>query len=339
MIKKATLLALFLLLILALFNFQFLRYGLGQAKGQLRVIRGVQPIEELISDPQYPDSLKAKFQLIEEVRTFCVEDLGMTDSDNYTTYFDQKGETILWNLSASKPYKLEPYTWSFPFLGSFPYKGFFDLEKARSEQKDLIELGLDTRIRPVNGWSTLGWFSDPILSNMLERSDGRLADLIIHELTHSTLFIKDDITFNENLASFIGQRGAHSFLSKKFGEGSEQSQAYLSEQSDSKKFIEHILNCAELLSELYKSLEVADDSTKNIHKHLIIDEIIASLDTVSFRNSRYHHIFDQSRPNNAYFMSFLRYHSVEDSLQILLEKEYGSDLKAFVKGMKEYHDN
>ena len=45
-------------------------------------------------------------------------------------------------------------------------------------------MGYDTKIDEVNAWSTLGWFKDPILSSMLNRSAGSLAELIIHELSH-----------------------------------------------------------------------------------------------------------------------------------------------------------
>src|SRR5690606_16736486 len=133
---------------------------------------------------------------------YAISEIGLEESKNYTSYYDQKGQVILWNLSACESYEFTPKLWSFPFLGSFPYKGYFDLDKAMEEYQLLKELGYDARIRPVNGWSTLGWTKDPILSNMTERSTGAIVELIIHELTHSTLFVKDNIEFNENLASF-----------------------------------------------------------------------------------------------------------------------------------------
>ncbi len=43
---------------------------------------------------------------------------------------------------------------------------------------------------------------------MLNRSEGDLANLIIHEMSHATIFVKDSVDFNENLATFIGDRGA-----------------------------------------------------------------------------------------------------------------------------------
>ena len=203
------------LVVLIAFNLDLLEYGIGQLRGQMTILAEARPIDEVLEDPTFPDSLKTKIHLIQEVRQFAVEELELVDSKNYTTIYDQKGRDVLWNVSACEPYELKPYKWSFPILGSFSYKGFFDLEKARQERGVLDSLGLDTNIRAVGAWSTLGWFQDPILSNMLYRKEGDLAELIIHELTHATIFVKDSLTFNENLASFIGTEGAKLFLEKK----------------------------------------------------------------------------------------------------------------------------
>jgi len=141
-----------------------------------------------LNDPEFPDSLKSKLIIAQKARTYAIKSLGLNQSNNYTKMFDQKGEVLLWNLSACEPYELKPYQWSFPFLGKMPYKGYFKIEEAKKEQEILDSLGYDTRIRPVGGWSTLGILNDPILSNMLRRSDGALADIIIHELTHANNF-------------------------------------------------------------------------------------------------------------------------------------------------------
>ena len=107
---------------------------------------------------------------------------------------------------------MRAYEWSFPFLGRVPYKGFFDRGAAIEEDSLLRLKGYDTGIGNIRGWSTLGWFKDPILSGMLENSEGALANLIIHELWHGTLYVKDSADFNENLASFAGEQGALLFL-------------------------------------------------------------------------------------------------------------------------------
>jgi predicted aminopeptidase len=328
-----------IILIISSLFFDLIIYGFNQAKGQLRVVWNARPIEEVMTDLNFPDSLKQKIRLIQEVRRYAIDSIGLVDSDNYTTFYDQEGKTLLWNLSAAEPFALEPKLWSFPILGSFPYKGFFNFEKAKEELSDLEEKGYDARIRPVGGWSTLGWFKDPILSIMLERSEGGLAELIIHELTHSTLFVKDNIEFNENLASFIGERGAVLFLSSKYGVSSDELLEYNNSEEDSRTFIRQMLLASSKLETLYSTFdELATDSIQIWKKHLLIDKITSSLDTIPFYNKSYNDIFKNGRPNNAYFMSYIRYHSSEDSLNHIFQNQFESNLSRFIRGMKDYHE-
>lgn len=327
-----------ILLLLLLLNWRLISYGYQQAKGQLKIIWNTQDVEEVLADASTPDSIKHKIRIIREAKAFAFDHLGLKPSENYSTYYDQKGEVDLWNLSAAKPYALEPKLWSFPILGSFPYKGFFDLEVAKSEMGELKEDGYDVRIRPVGGWSTLGWTKDPILSNMLERPEGSLAELIIHELTHSTLFIKDNIEFNENLASFIGEKGAVLYLNKKYGKNSDSYFEYILSEEDSRTFRDQMLLGTKKLDSLYQTFtEYESDSIKATQKHIMIDKITSSIDTLHFHNPRYYRAFYSARPNNAYFMSYLRYYSAKDSLEDLLTRRYENDLRLFIKGMKDFH--
>ena len=118
----------------------------------------------------------------------------------------------MWVVMACEPFALKPKEWKFPIIGSVPYKGFFKKERAEALKAELEKEGWDVMVRNPGGWSTLGWFTDPILSKMLMRSEGDLANLIIHEMSHATIFVKDSVEFNENLATFIGDRGAELFL-------------------------------------------------------------------------------------------------------------------------------
>ncbi|WP_370089128.1 aminopeptidase [Ekhidna sp.] len=337
MIKKIIWFILAALLLLLIINWSLVSYGFRQAKGQLEIIWNARDINEVLADTATADSIKQKIRIVQEAKSFAYDNLGLKESDNYTTYYDQKGEVALWNLSAAKPFALEPKTWGFPLLGSFPYKGFFDLELAKEEMEKLKSEGYDARIRPVGGWSTLGWTKDPILSNMLERPEGALAELIIHELTHSTLFVKDNVEFNENLASFIGERGAILFLDTKYGTNSESYFEYILGEEDSRIFRNQMLLGTKKLDSLYKSFTTQSDSIKTLQKHIMIDMITSSIDTLHFHDPRYYKAFNTSRPNNAYFMAYLRYYSAKDSLQHLLQTSYQNDLKSFIKGMREYH--
>ncbi|MBK7966760.1 MAG: aminopeptidase [Bacteroidetes bacterium] len=114
----------------------------------------------------------------------------------------------------------------------FLIKAFFVKEKGEAELKELERFGYDVEYRSVSAWSTLGWFEDPILSNMLKRSEGQLAEVIIHELTHTTLYLPGSVDFNENFATFVGEHGAILFLKYKYGTNGTPYTNYLQYQRD-----------------------------------------------------------------------------------------------------------
>ena len=212
MLKRGLKILFGLIIILSLFNCESLFYGFNQGIGQLNIIWKAKPLDHYLKDDSYPDSLKSKIRLINEIKQFAVDSLGIFPSKNYTKMYDQQGIAGMYVVTACEPYALKSYKWSFPIVGDFAYKGFFKKRRAVKEVKSLKKDGYDTDIGEVNAWSTLGWFKDPVMSSMLNKNEGQLASLLIHELTHSTIFVKNDVQFNENLASFIGDKGALLFL-------------------------------------------------------------------------------------------------------------------------------
>jgi predicted aminopeptidase len=98
-------------------------------------------------------------------------------------------------------------THCFPFAGCVAYIGFFDHEDAGREAARLAAAGDDTAVEGAAAYSTLGWFSDPILSSMLRWNDDELDGVIFHELAHQLLYVRDDTAFNESFATFVQQEG------------------------------------------------------------------------------------------------------------------------------------
>lgn len=318
------------LLIFTVAKFDLISYGWMQGKGQMKVLLNTRPVSEVLADPAFPDSLKIRLRIIQQAKEFAGT-VGLESNDNYSTYYDQKGKTILWNLSACEPFSFTPYTWTFPFTGKVSYKGFFDLEKAKKERDKLKKMGYDTRIRPVSAWSTLGWFNDPILSNLLHEEIGDMVETVFHELTHQTVFFKDSIEFNENLASFIGKEAARKFLIEKYGDQSDPLKTYLTDEADSKMYREHIMKGKQCLHELYESFEPdLEENFKKVKKDSLIRRIFTSLDTVEFNSDKYAGFSKlENLPNNAYFMSFSRYHGQSGILDSLYATQ-NSDLQKFV---------
>lgn len=336
--KKVLLILLILIGVLAAFNLSLIQYGLMQAKGQFEVLWNAEPLEDYLQSPNFPDSLKAKITIIQEAKAFAEQELGLTPSDNYTKMYDQKGKDILWVVTAAEPFELKAYEWEFPFLGKVSYKGFFNYKKGQQLEQQLKNKGYDARLTPVNAWSTLGWFNDPILSSMLQRSEGRLAELIIHELTHGTLYVKDSVSFNENLASFIGQRGAELFLLDKYGKKANQALLqYQRDLFDRQLLSDTILQEATKLDSLYTQWKALPISQKNTKKVRALEEIKQKLRSLPFQETKNGaQLFTETELNNATFLSYMRYKGFKTELDSVWNA-HNKNIRDMINAFKEQY--
>jgi predicted aminopeptidase len=332
-IVKRSLAGLFVALVVLIVIFwDLLSYAVRQGYGQFRIIWNARPVEEFLIDPEFPDSLKARLNFIAEVRRYSVDSLGLKDTENYKTMFDQNGKEIMWVVMACEKFRLKPKEWKFPIVGAVPYKGFFDERRANDLKQELEKEGWDVVVRNPGGWSTLGWFTDPILSKMLSRSEGDLANLIIHEMSHATIFVKDSVDFNENLATFIGDRGTEKFLTDKYGEHSKEYTTYMEEDKDYLKFVNHMLRGAKALDSLYNSMDSTDGMDEKLKsKEKVIRRIISAMDTLSLTlTSTPSKRFRNELPNNAYFMNFRQYQSKQDTFADEWKAKFDGDLRAYI---------
>lgn len=338
-IKRILLALLIIIVALLAIYWELVVYGFRQGKGQFTIIWNAKPVEEVLKDPAFPDSLKTKLHLIERVRKYAIDSLGLKDTENYKTLYDQKGEEIMWVVTACEPFQFKPKEWKFPILGAVPYKGFFIKEKAIELRNELEKEGWDTSIRNPGGWSTLGWFTDPILSGMLERSEGDLANLIIHEMVHSTIFVKDSIDFNENLATFIGDRGTENFLVATYGKQSKEYKDYIELDIDFTRYSNHMLRGTELLDSLYKTMKESD--SVNVKKQLkkeTIQKIVYALDTLTLlKHQKPSERFRERLPNNTYFINMKRYQEKQDTFWEEYNTNFKADLKYYIKYLSEKH--
>ncbi len=336
--KRIGLTFLVLLSILVIWNWSLIVYGVNQGMGQLKIVWNARPIASVLDDPNFPDSLKSKLRIVEEMKQFAIDSLGLADSQNYQTVYDQQGGELMWVITASEPFQLKPKTWNFPIVGTVPYKGFFEKEKAIRESKKLTDEGWDVGIRNPGGWSTLGWFTDPILSGMLERNEGDLASLIIHEMVHATIFVKDSVDFNENLASFIADSAAYDFLAWKYGRDSPEYETYVYEVEDHLRYSNHILRGGDALDSLYQSWLAGDtEELKRIKKDLMIRKIVSRMDTLTlYRYKIPRKRFEEKLPNNDYFLAYRRYQAKQVSFKEELNKKYNGNLKEMIRDYKLY---
>jgi predicted aminopeptidase len=331
-IKKIFFAVVLVVAILVVWNWSLVYYGIRQGMGQLEIVWNARPVEEFLQDPSFPDSLKQKLRLIDEIRKYAIDSLGLKDTKNYKTLYDQKNQEVMWVVQACEPFALQPKVWDFPIVGTVPYKGFFNKEKALGLRKELETEGYDVSVRNPGGWSTLGWFTDPILSGMLDRSEGDLASLIIHEMVHATVFVKDDVDFNENLADFIGDTAAYYFLKYKFGADSKQYLDYLHSDQDYRKFTKHILRGTQSLDSLYNTLRPQEPiEQKKEKKRAMIEKIVTSIDTLNLYTKRKGERMKKYLPNNTFFMSYRLYKAKQDVFGVELAEKFNGDMRSYLK--------
>ncbi|MFM9055618.1 MAG: aminopeptidase [Bacteroidota bacterium] len=321
------------------FNYRMVAYGLMQLKGQVHVIRCAQPIDEVLNDPNFPDSLKHNLRRLDSFRRFAIDSLGLTDHGQYQKLYDQGGKPVLWVITASAPFRLEAYTWSFPFLGELEYKGFFDESRASEEREELLGKGLDVGWGTAGAWSTLGWFNDPLLSGMLDRSEGAFAELIIHEMSHGTVFIPGDTEASENLATFIGEEGALRYLRNRYGMGSNQEESYTQEREDEERVGLFMQRSADELDSLYRQLpENASIAEKREAKRQAFNRISAAFDALELNQpERYGRLRKKlSEANNTVVLSYVRYRSGQQDLAQELERR-GGNLREVIDSLAKAH--
>ncbi len=329
----------FLLIVLLCFVWHdMVIYAVSQGKGQLSIVWNSHPIEEALNDGSFPDSLKQKLELIVEIKQYAIDSIGINPSDNYSIVYNQRNKPILYTVTACEPYSFKAKEWTFPVLGTVSYKGFFDKKDAQNEISELKVKGYDVDVYSPSGWSTLGWFKDPILSNMLYKSEGQLANLIIHELSHGTIYVKDNVTFNENLANFIGDKGAKNFLIYKFGINSQQYTDYEQSKKDEIYFNEYILKSTERLDSLYSTFSVAQsDEIKKQRKNTLIMDIVLGVNRLSLfkKNNYFHYSLQAFAAKNAFFMAFTRYDSQYEIFEREYRENHHSNLRNYFSFLKE----
>lgn len=169
-----------------------------------------QDIADVLANPATTDAERQKLSTVAKAREFAIS-IGLTPGESFTKYSRVDGDVLAWVLMASRPDAFELRTWWFPIVGSVPYKGFFSKESAEKEGKLFAEKGYEYFIRGTDAFSTLGWFNDPVLSTILKHPDVRIANTIIHESVHATVWIPNYVDFNETFANFVGAQGALDF--------------------------------------------------------------------------------------------------------------------------------
>ncbi|HRO60187.1 MAG TPA: aminopeptidase [Burkholderiaceae bacterium] len=187
-------------------------YWWQSASGQLELVRRAQPIPELIDDPATDPLLRERLIRAVEIREFASRELGLPDNDSYTRYADLGRPYVVWNVFAAPALSLKLRKWCFPVAGCVSYRGFFDRDDAERFAQRMREEGYEAYVGGVPAYSTLGWFSDPLLNTFVAQHEVEVARLIFHELAHQRLYVSGDSAFNESFATAVERIGVERWL-------------------------------------------------------------------------------------------------------------------------------
>lgn len=303
-----------------------IRAGIQEA----RILSRRRPIKVVIDDPGTTPEVRGKLELVLQARTFAQKVLHLDAGDSFTTYSWVRHDTLLMVLSASQKLAFQPYTWWFPIVGRVPYKGYFNFPAAYREAAKLTRKGYDTYVRPSGAFSTLGWFNDPLLNTVLRYDDVSLASTVIHELTHNTIFIPSQISFNESFANFVGDRGAALFFCSRDGESAHSCQLARDVWHDNLVFGAFLTHLVAQLDSIYAHTNLPDSTRLVMRAETFQDARRQFQETVEPQlATNLYRGFGRSTINNATLIGIRLYYDRLD----LFEKVYqshGGDLVAAV---------
>jgi predicted aminopeptidase len=187
-------------------------YYAQSVEGHVQLMAARKNVGGLIRDPSTPKALRAKLTSAAAIRRFATDELALPDNSSYRSYVDVGRDNVTFAVFAAPQFSLAPVTWCFPVFGCVPYRGYFSPKSAAESAADLQRKGLDVYVSGVTAYSTLGWFSDPLLSTMLRQDDTYVASLIFHELAHQKIYVNNDSAFNEAFAVSVETSGTRKWL-------------------------------------------------------------------------------------------------------------------------------
>lgn len=184
------------------------RYLARAAWAEAGILFRSRSITAMLADQSTPAHTREQLRLVLAARAFARDSLGLHVGRSFATYSQLTHDTLVLVLAGAYRDRLQPVTWWYPIVGDVPYKGYFDFPAAKRAADALEAQGFDAELRASPAFSTLGWFSDPLVSSTLREDSLDLANTVIHELTHNTYYGASQVVFNESFANFTGARGA-----------------------------------------------------------------------------------------------------------------------------------
>ena len=312
-----------------------LGYYAQAVNGHLDLLQSARPVTDWVADPTTPPALRDRLLLTQRMRDFAVADLQLPDNASYRRYADLNRSAAVWNTVAAPELGLSLKTWCFPLLGCVGYRGHYTREPADALAAELRGQGLETMVYGVPAYSTLGYSNwvggDPLLNTFIHWSEGELARMIFHELSHQVAYADDDTTFNESFATAVERIGAQRWLQQRGSEAARAENAR--QQRYQQDFRTFTLRWRGELSALYSS--DATDATKRERKAALMARLRSEYEVMKAGPWGGYAGYDGwfARANNASFAVLAAYNELVPDFERLFERS-GGDFKRFYAEVK-----
>jgi predicted aminopeptidase len=298
-------------------------YVINSAYQHTKILLARRPIGDVIQDSGIDPIVRSKLRLVQRARLFA-ESIALEPKGSFTKYAELSSERefLAWVVLASRRDAFDLYTWWFPFVGSVPYKGFFDRDDALKQAQSLEAKGYEASVRGTEAFSTLGWFNDPLLSTTLRNSYPRVVNTVIHESVHSTVWVQDNVPFNESLANFVGLRATIDLFKELAGEVSRgRGDDVIMSRDD----VAHALDSAKREYEV--SLALADavsDAVRELAELYARDDI-TSAEKIKSRQGVFASIMEPFRLSHPWFKGFVNLNNAD----LMQASVYMTKLRSF----------
>jgi predicted aminopeptidase len=236
------------------------------AQGQLELLSDARPIDDWIADPGTSSRLRLRLETARQIRRFAVSEMALPDNNSYKNYTALNRKYVLWNVVATPELSLKPLQWCFPVAGCVNYRGYYSKEAAEAYAKELRAEGDDVEVGGVPAYSTLGWFSDPLISTFINYPDAELARMIFHELAHQVVYVQGDSQFNESFASTVEEVGVERWLDR-FGNQAMRD-GYARYKSRKHDFLALLLKYRKALEQNYALVDRSDSEKRAVKARL-----------------------------------------------------------------------
>ena len=309
-----------------------IEYYAQAVSGHMEVMWLAEPIEERLHEAGTPAPLRQKLERVLTMREFASRELALPDNDSYRRYADLGRAFVVWNVFAAPEFSVTPIQSCFPFAGCVTYRGFYSEEAAQRHAAALAREGDDVYVGGVSAYSTLGWFSDPVLSTFIQYPEPEVARILFHELAHQEVYVKGDTVFNESFAATVEEEGLRRWLAR---EGTAaQREAYADSRRRRSEFAALVMKYRVRLDELYgRPLPAEEKREAKRRLFALMDEEYQGLKASWGGFTGFDRLFARGA-NNAFLASIASYTELVPAFRALLAQKQ-DDLPAFYRAVRE----